>query len=373
MMARDLKKKLLLLGLNVEKYFFAGIDDEKNEVKHYERIREIANPTECRFWLFNEPEESHVIAKTMSVIKECIGKIISFFDQKQVIQFAYNEINFASYPTAKLNSNIVGNIAYSIDNKFSRTWGKITPEALKICIYGGSQIADIFVHNAISMTESLNNILNEYNISNYIKNRAQLAKTSGDSFAQFLIDNECGKFDLLLLTVGFTHRFKDGSYKNHLSIRKTDAGGTLEAVFAGEYFQQLFGIPNYGVNFETDYLDILIGQLRAINAIGRIYGFRCWAIIFPQLDILPESQSRDISTRSARHRAQIRNLKDEFVSKCTEYCKVLDLSAAFINYDNIFPFFMDEVHITEAGNEIISKQIANEIIKEYPDLIGSEI
>jgi hypothetical protein len=373
MMARDLKKKLLLLGLNVEKYFFAGIDDEKNEVKHYERIREIANPTECRFWLFNEPEESHVIAKTMSVIKECIGKIISFFDQKQIIQFAYNEINIASYPTAKFNSNIVGNIAYSIDNEFSRNWGEITPEALKIRIYGGSQIADIFVHDTIGIAESLKDVLIENNIPNYIENRGQWTKTCSDSLAQSLIDGNFGKVDLLLFTVGFTNRFNDGSYKNYLSIRKTNVGGTLEVVFIDEYFKQIFGLPNYGIDFDVDFLDILTGQLRAINAIGRIYGFSCRALILPQLDILPERQSQNVSTRSARHRAQIRNLKDEFVSKCSEYSKIFDLSTVFSDYDNITPFFIDEAHFTAAGNAIISQQIAKKIVEEYPDLIGREI
>ncbi|MDR1688167.1 MAG: hypothetical protein LBS21_06095 [Clostridiales bacterium] len=352
-MARDMLKKMQLFGINVEPYIYGSYDNENEGIKYYERLRELKNPKNYKFYLLHELNEWFVHTRTITVVNEITGKIRFESDNTYLIrplQYLYNETDNQALDMFSAKLYLLNRKSYSICTNHKKN-------SLKIHIFGGCSIADIGSFDEPAFSVIFGELLAEHDINASIFNYCQWGNGIEKNIMKFISLPLENNADLVLFCIS--------------AIKTREIRIATNNLLPKEYNRDVFGEENYGLHFDGN-VDLLIDQCRVINTIAKLRGCIIWFCVLPKFFVLPDSLLNGASIRSAGFHERMREKNRRVITKLKKYCIVKDFTDTFDNCSNVFSLFKDENHYAAKANYTLGKRIADEIVNDY-DIICEDI
>jgi hypothetical protein len=358
--AKDLRTKFSLLGASVPPYLYGSKDDESAGIRHYTRLREIENPKECKFYLFYDSDEWTLIAPSMALINEITGSV-GLEQDYGVILYALGLKGDHYFGSV----DMFGNIIHSINGQYFARHGEPSDKTMNVQIWGGSGQADIFAFSEHYLGECLHSALSDYGVAAVVDVHAQWIRSVADNIPRFLSDGAGLRCDVLCMFFNLSSTDKyDIRAKNALALRSTTKNFWH---LVSRNIGQAVGETGVGVGVDFDIeatIELAVVQHRIMSALARVHGFKYYACLPPNLVMLAESRNIKIAGNSPGYIKRNIKLINKFIDEASRYGKVVDLSGCFDDYDNIFPFFMDGNHMTDEGNRVAAKALAEELMKD---------
>ena len=356
--ARDMRKKLLLLGLKAP--FLIGIaNDPENDIRHYSEISGLGDPGRYRFILCCEIDEWNLICAALPIAYRFLGNAV--VNHPQLIRFHTDNI-LHEFAGDMLIDASNGNVILCNDRPYAVYGNEDNNDSFKIHILGNCNAGGVFRVVPESFPELLQKELSAAGFSAVIYTWGQPRSPNSDNVVRFIRDLCFHKTDLLLLYDNGISNPYGTVIKNILATRAESLSPKHQFIWMLENLSNTK--VSDGVSHDVDLLSISEIQHRVFTAFSRMYGFTFWNIIPPTHSIMPEEQSRMLRGFSRGFLSRQRKRKDEFVSLVDKQ-NIKDYSDTFIEVNDIFSMFADWGHLSGEGNRLVAERCADDILLAF--------
>ena len=357
-LARDMRRKLMLLGLKVP-FLVGERSDPADCIKHYASIATLGNPELYRFLVCCDSDEWTLIGEALPVIYKFLGHAV--YNHPQVIRFRMNEVlldRACKRVTDAANCNVyLGNnkpyVVFGDDNDCN---------SFNIHILGSCHAGGVYSFSKESFPEILSQKLGEAGFHAAVYSWGQASATVTDCIMTYIRDMCFFSADLVILYLADRYSPLNIATLNTLSTR----AGTLSGKHP--FIKRLDSTYNHdvsdGISHSVDYLDISKTQQRIFTAFSRLYGFTYWNIIPPTPTVLPEEQAQQLHGLSSGYFTRQRKLMDEHLSIVSDEA-LKDYTDSFSGVEDIFSLFSDYRHLSSAGNRLIAQRCAADILEAF--------
>lgn len=359
-LARDMRKKLQLLGLKAP-FFIGDRSDDKNEIRHYSEIAGLGDPKQYRFIICCDIDEWTLIAPAQTAAYKFLGNAAR--NHPQVINFSAVPIlheRAGKYITDSVNCDIILRdgrpyVVYGDEND---------KDSFRIHFLGFVQIGGILEFTRKSSPKLLHALLTQAGFNSTIYAWSQSRNPLGNNIMSFIRDVCFQKVDLLILYSGLVEQNPIRVVvKNGLSTR---AGTVSSNTFTVRVNNTYSGEISSGINHDINLTSLRQTQQRVFIALSRIYGFQFWDIIAPLSTILPEDQAIKFCGLSSGYLSKQKKRINEALNILDkQYTK--DYTDTFIDVDDIYSMYADSMHLSDEGNRLVAERCASEILDTFGD------
>ena len=357
-LARDMRRKLVLMGLKAP-YLVGEKSDQANDILHYSKIAELGSPDLYRFIICCDTDEWALIGDALQVIYKFLGHAVH--NHPQVVRFSIT--NTLMEQAGKRIIDTANCNVYLGDNKPYVVFGdEDDGGSFNIHILGSCHAGGVCPFSRESYPEILSRLLIEAGFRTTVYSWGQVSTPVSDCIVSFIRDVCFYRADLVILYLADRYSPLSIAARNTLSSK----AGTL--AIKHPFITQLENTYNAkvsdGIDHDVTLQEIYTVQQRVFTAFSRLYGFTFWNIVPPTSVIIPEEQAVKLRGLSSGFLTRQRERKDEYLSVSNKEI-TKDYTDTFANVDDIFSMFIDEAHLSSAGNRLIAQRCAADILDAF--------
>lgn len=356
--ARDLRDKLLLLGLPVP-FLVGDREDSEQGIRHYSAISKLEDPQSWRFILCCDLDEWTLIAPAQMEAFRLLGH--ASWNHPQVVRFCADTILYeqaGEYVTDAMNGNVVLR-----EGKPYRIYGEEKEGVFRIHLLGLCQTGGVLQFTRESAPEQLQQLLDEAGFPCVVYAWSQPLNPIGNSISSLVRDLSPHQIDLLILYTGLVEQDPLRiTTKNVLSTRVGTATSLqpfllrAAAVHSGEI--------SSGINHEIGLAALRAVQQRIFIALSRFHGYAFWDVVAPLTTILPQEQAKKLRGLSPGYLArQKRKIEEALAALDPRYTR--DYTGLFAGVEDVRDMYTDSTHLSDQGNRLVAERFATEILQEF--------
>jgi hypothetical protein len=354
--ARDLRTKLLLLGLRVP-FLIGGRAEPEQGIRHYNEIAGLGDPKRYRFILCCDRDEWELMAPAQMAAYAFLG--ITAWNHPQVIKFSAIQVlweNAGDYITDAINCN-----TFLRDGHPYAVFGNGLADSLHIHILGSCQSGDLVRFSKDTVPKLLHSKLERAGLSSTIYAWGQPNNPVGDDIMRCIRDVCFHKCDLLIQYSGANVNPLHNVTKNALATTAGSVGVKHPFIWQ---CQSLDMPASNGIDHDVDAFTLRKTQQRIFLALAKLHGFSFWDVLSPTSRILSGQQAMALKGRPPGYFFRQKQRKDMLLSVLDErYTK--DYTEIFRDVDDIYAMFADSLHLSSEGNRLVAERFAADILEAF--------
>ncbi len=358
-LARDMQKKLTMLGLKVP--YLIGLEaDSENGILCYRELASLGDPKKYRFIMCCDKDEFPLMVKAQTAMHKFLGPASGVAHEQEIvfgthvvrIENSGKYIADASVFNTFLNNGLPYSVFGDKDNK----------KAFQIHYMSSCLGCGLQRFSEKSCPELLHEALEASGFENTVYAWGKALFSFSDILMLFMRDVTFHKIDLLItyLGIGDINPLMTG-HKNILPVKTDSLPSTPTFIKAvnNAGVEACTGIEHTADSFRLREL-----RQKILAALSRRNGFAFWDIIGASHDSLSETQGWALRRRSPGYLARQRKNKEKLLSVLNPL-HTKDYSDTFANIDDIYDMFVDYAHYTDAGGKLIAGRCAADILKTF--------
>jgi hypothetical protein len=356
-LARDMQKKLTLLGLKVP-YLVGANTDRENGILGYGDLAELGDPQKYKFIMCCDTSELNLQMVAQGAVYRFLGK--AEVAHPQLFLFGLWDIRYES--SKRFTDSIAGNSFITDKRQYVVFGSPENTDDFHIHVLGTCYGCSIVRHSEHTFPKLLHDMLEESGFRNSVFDWAQPVHSVADNISKFIRDISFHRINLLIL-------FLNAEATNPLSVvtknaLSTRAGSVInKPPFYTQYNPKNNEVSN-GINHMTDMTDIKIVQQKTLIALAKRHGFGFWDVVSPHPATLNNRQGKTLRGFTPGYLSRQRKRKDMLIASMdSRYTK--DYSDTFAHVGDIGTLFMDYAHYSDDGNQLVAERFSADILNEF--------
>ena len=360
-LARDLRKKLMLLGLKAP-YLLGMETDPENDILGYNELDTLGDPKKYKFIMSCDTSERELMMLSQSAMNKYLGRADIHHPQF----FLYGDWDVVLEAGNLTNDSITCITTITNGLPYIVYGAREKKDSFRIHIMGSCHGGGNAPYSKRTFAESLHDKLNERGFENVMFDWQHIKHRTANNLSRFIRDVSFHKIDLLIL-------YSNVSDFSPLTFSTVNALAAKAGVGNSPMVEKITGIgldASNGIHHNTDLISVKAIQNKTLAALARRHEFVFWDVIGVTTDILSEEHGHAFSGYPKRYFSRQRQKKERLLSVLdSRYTK--DYTDAFDDVDDIFSVFADYGHYSDKGNELIAERLAADILKEFGDVKGA--
>jgi hypothetical protein len=358
-LARDMQKKLLLLGLKAP-YLVGMATDRENGILGYSDLAELGNPKRFKFILCCESGELalHQVARV------AIFKFLGRADHGHPQVVSLSHVNLLNPFGKEMADSIAANSFVADGYPYLMLGAPEESDSFKIHVFGTCLNNNIMRHSKQALWEIVHEKLDEAGFSHTIYDWGQSSQATADCVSRFIRDIGFYKIDLLVLYLG--SRDIDPLSFATINALPVKAGVAVYLLPFIARMESLGIKASNGIHHNADLVSIRVMHQKMLGALARRHGFAFWDVMAAISDTIGIEKSMALKGLTPGFFQRKIAAKEKLLTALdSRYTK--DYSDTFSQEGDVFSLFADGMHYSDEGCRLVAERFAADILNEFGD------